>query len=267
MMSAEIEVTENKTQHYLQQYLAEREALFSHSRNISVGEMATALAHEINQPIGAVGNLLQGIDIRLKGENIDVEQIRSSINSAIEQNHFAARIITRIRDFTHARQPQFTTLHVNTLLSDSVRLLDWVFSMNKVTVDIHCDPTLQLKGDFTILQQVITNLLRNSVEASVTDNTSGFKPKIVISAVRHENKILVKIEDNGSGISDDKTLFTPFVTTKSEGLGIGLNICRSFIELHQGRLWLTQAECRGCIAHIQLPGLTENEIDGENNAK
>ncbi len=256
-----VSLSQTSTATYLQQYLAEREALFFTSQTISVGEMATTLAHEMNQPVGAIQNLLQGIEVRLRRDNTNIEDIRNAVQRAMEQTQYAARIITRIRDFTQARQPNFSVLPVHKLLEDSARLLDWVFSQRDITLQYNVNQSLTVRGDYTMLQQVVTNLLRNASEAIET--VSDHAGVISLSAELREDKVLIQIKDNGSGLQNPQELFTPFATSKPDGMGVGLNICRSFIELHNGRLWLTANETKapetaGCTANIQLPYLGEH---------
>jgi len=256
----QIRLSQTNTTTYLQQYLAEREALFSQSQKISVGEMATTLAHEINQPIGAVQNLLQGIDVRLRKENTDLDEIRQVVGRAIEQTQFASRIVARIRDFTQAREPRYEVLSVQSLLEESSRLLDWVFSTRSIKLKVDCAPHLRVHGDYTMLQQVVTNLLRNGIEAIEASERSG-AGEIRVTATLEEDRVRIQIRDNGIGIKNTDQLFTPFATSKPDGMGVGLNICRSFIELHNGRLWLSPADGAGSIGNIQLPYI------GEDNAR
>jgi len=156
----------------LQKYMADRELLFTTSRTISVSEMATTLAHEINQPIGSIANILQGTKSRL--ERIETsDEILNALDRALNQTQFASRIIARIRDFTQSRQPKRQACDVHELLNDSVNLLDWVLAQSAVSVHFHLPQTnVIVNGDATMLQQVFTNLIRNAVEAM-----SGITPK------------------------------------------------------------------------------------------
>ena len=101
--------------------------------------------------------------------------------------------------------------------------------------------------------RVFANLLRNAVDA-MRERPGGAR-RIDVLVERRDENVLVEVRDNGTGLGDDaaETLFVPFLTHKSEGMGVGLNICRSFVEMHRGRLWLTGTEGGGCTAHVQLP--------------
>ncbi len=239
---------------YLRRYMAEREQLFSTSRTVSVSEMATTLAHELNQPVGTVSNILKGVQLRLSRTAETPEEVTRALGKAAEQVSFIADIITRIRDFTQARRPSFTECNVHDLVTRSIDLLDWVFESEGVNVRLaSTDETLRVTGDGTMLQQVLTNLCRNAVDA-MRDNDVA-RRHLDVRVARTNDGVRIEIRDQGTGLSAEAeaSVFMPFVTDKINGMGVGLNICRSFIELHQGRLWLTGNETGGCTAHVSLP--------------
>jgi len=243
----------------LQSYMEEREKLFTTSRTISVSEMATTLAHELNQPIGTVSNILKGVKSRLGKKSEGMEEIIQALDRAIDQSQFAARIITRIRDFTQSRQPSRIECDIFALLKQSADLLDWVVDKAGVKVVFHPpqEPIL-VNGDPTMLQQVITNLIRNAVD-SMRDAESGQR-ELSLTVRLKEGDAQIEIADTGHGLSEsaESNLFVPFVTQKSQGMGVGLNICRSFVELHQGRLWLAQNDSGGCTSFVVLPIIETN---------
>ncbi len=266
-------MTKTKQQEW-QHYIAERDELFLRSRSVSVSEMATTLAHELNQPLGAVSNILNGLHLRIQSGNVDTDQYNDAVELALQQTQFAARVISRIRDFTEARQPDFVQFNIVDLINHSVRLLDWVFSADAIRVVLthaeplandntnETDPLLFLAtGDYTMIQQVFTNLLRNAADALREGQSS--KRTIRITVGRVQDGIRIDIKDNGTGLNGQcpESLFTPFQTAKAGGMGVGLNICRSFIELHQGKLWLSENEQQGCTAHVLL----RTEIPGESH--
>lgn len=244
--------TDNDT--YLRRYMADREKLFTTSRSISVSEMATTLAHELNQPIGTIANMLRGVQLRLGKRGGIGDDINSALGKALDQTRFAANIISRIREFTQSRQPNFSEHDIEDLVRESVALLDWVFESEQVSVQVlNSDAALLVRGDQTMLHQVFTNLCRNAVDAM---RDSANAPRVLdISIEPTEDGVKIEFADSGHGLDEqaEESLFTPFVTRKASGMGVGLNICRSFIELHQGRLWLAQNETGGCTAHVLLP--------------
>lgn len=255
-------LTGDQTQ--LHRYLEDREKLFSTSRTLSVSEMASTLAHELNQPIGSISNLLRGARLRLGKQAAVDEDILASLDKAVEQARFAARIISRIRDFTQAREPRREALELRALVAESIGLLDWVIDQAGVRLDFDRGSTpCRVAGDRTMLQQVLTNLVRNAIDA-MQASPADKRLSIRIEPDVVESSVQITISDTGHGLGDvdETTLFVPFLTGKQHGMGIGLNICRSFIELHQGRLWLTPNDQGGCSAHISLPLLDQQAKHG-----
>lgn len=243
----------NTDAHDVQQYLAERDSLFLTSRTVSVSEMATALAHELNQPLGTLANLLQGTQLRLQGQGLDPEALAGVVNSALDQTRFAQSVIERIRDFTASRRPDPRTLSLSELVTTSCALLDWLLLTAEVSLVIeHSDVPVFVRGDETMLQQVMINLIRNAVEA-MRECTPTDRKITIVTAVDGA-VATVQIRDQGPGLSAGADApFLPFVSSKADGMGVGLNICRSFLELHQGRLWLDSHADGGCAACLELP--------------
>lgn len=244
----------------IQRYLEDRERLFSTSRTISISEMATTLAHEINQPIGTITNLLRGIRVRLGGDESVQSEVTAAIDQAIDQACFAANIISRIRDYTHSRKPMNRRLDLVELICSSVSLLDW--EVVREGIDLQLDlgrQPLMISADETMLQQVFVNLLRNAIEAM--RDTARTSRQLLVTARRDEEEVEIAIADNGVGLTSEaqRHLFVPFVSSKPTGMGVGLNICRSFVELLQGKLWLSPNEAGGCTSHVLLPLASKEE--------
>lgn len=237
-------------------YMQARESMFTTSRTISVSEMATTLAHEIKQPISTISNILKGLLIRLSQSGMKDEMMETALNKALDQAEFTDSVINRIRDFTQARRPQQQVLDMGEVLRESLSLMDWFLSANQCNVELNIgDGPLLSEGDPTMLQQVIANLVRNGVEAMYERLA---KDRILLVECQRRNEsIRISIKDFGHGLKvEEKTLFVPFTTSKANGMGVGLNICRSFVELHQGRLWLSPNSEGGCTSHVELPRTT-----------
>jgi two-component system sensor kinase FixL len=241
----------------MRRQLHDRESLLFTSRSVSVGEVGSVLAHELNQPIGAVANLLRGLRLRVARRAQDdaaaAEELQA-IERAIDQVMFAARVIQRIREFTHARAPKLESLDLARLLQASASLLDWDWQRTGVALELDV-PTapLQVRGDATMLQQVVANLMRNALDALREHPPAS--PRVVLALRQQGEEAVVSIADNGAGMTEqaEQRLFVPFTSTKPTGLGIGLSICRSFVELHQGRLWFSRNEGGGCTFFFRLP--------------
>ena len=239
----------------LQRQLDDREQLLFTSRVFSVGEMATTLAHELNQPIGAAANLLRGLRSRLsrRSSAMNTEEAQA-LDRAIEQVMFAARVIQRIREFTHSHQPRHTRLDLTAMLRASASLLDWDLRRSRARLALELpEGAVQVRGDAVMLQQVVVNLMRNGLDAMRADPPE--KPQLSLRLITRAHEVEVQVCDNGCGLNDETAakLFVPFASSKPTGMGIGLSICRSFVELHQGRLWFTRNADRGATFHVILP--------------
>ena len=247
-------------------HLEDRERLLFTSRSVAVGEMATTLAHELNQPLGAVTNVLRGLKTRIataaaQPQANALPMLEQGVQLALDQVQYAARIIGRIRDYTQSRQPRRERVDLNALLHNSLTMLDWDLGRHGVQLSMALAPEAQdgataVAGDGVMLQQVLVNLLRNAIDA-MGDTPAGQRRLDIVSRIDAAGtQIEIAIADTGSGIDDEGAaqLFMPFYSTKPTGMGIGLNICRSLIELHQGRLWFTpNPGRRGCTFHVALP--------------
>ena len=262
---------EPEQQRATRRHLEDRERLLFISRSVAVGEMATTLAHELNQPLGAVTNVLRGLKARI-GAAIAQPQpgalpmLEQGVQLALDQVQYAARIIGRIRDYTQSRQPRRERVDVNALLHNSLTLLDWDLGRHGVQLSIERAPgtegAMPVAGDGVMLQQVMVNLLRNAIDA-MSATPAGQRQLAIGSRIDDAGQLEITIADTGVGIGEDGAaqLFMPFYSTKPNGMGIGLNICRSLIELHQGRLWFTPNQPRGCVFHVALPLAAADEAD------
>jgi two-component system, LuxR family, sensor kinase FixL len=245
----------------LARHLRDREQLLFTSRSISIGEMASTLAHEINQPVGTIVNVLRGVSARLARLPIAAEhqaqldELHQGLKLALDQAQFASRIVGRIREFTQARQPEPKPLDLRALALESVALLDWEFTRQNVPVVLDMPTAWWVVGDALMLQQVLVNLLRNALQAHRGVPEAQARVALHLQPLG-ETEVELTIVDQGCGISASvaDTLFVPFQSSKPDGMGIGLNICRSFVELHQGRLWFTHnpSPPGGCTFHLAL---------------
>jgi two-component system, LuxR family, sensor kinase FixL len=253
-------------------HLEDRERLLFTSRSLAVGEMASTLAHELNQPIGTVANVLRGMRARLErapeggvhgAMPHGARELLGGVQLALEQALFAARVIARIREYTHSRTPRRERLDLGAAVQEAVALLDWELRRDGVALDVAlaAEPCW-VDGDEVMLQQLFVNLLRNALEAmrdNPPDAHGRATRRLALALARERTMAVLTVRDNGCGLPKDanEQLFVPFQSTKPNGMGIGLNICRSFVELHQGRLWFTPNDDRpaerGCTFHVALP--------------
>jgi PAS domain S-box-containing protein len=225
--------------------------LQSTSRLMTMGEMASSLAHELNQPLTAITNYCMGLSARIKNmassaEPNDTHALLEPLNKTARQAERAGQVIRRIREFVKRSEPERRTCSVEAIVSDTLGLVDIEAKRLGVAIEAKMDAFLPpLYADPILIEQVLVNLLKNAVEATHThtlDHRSVEPPPPVTLQVSLEGQkgVQFAVIDQGGGIPDETLagLFQPFFSTKAEGMGMGLNICRSIIELHQGRLWV-----------------------------
>lgn len=247
-------VDERERLHLLQRQLDDREGLLFTSRSLTVSEMGSVLAHEINQPIGATANLLRGLKLRLARRHPDSTDELAALDKALQQVTYASQIIGRVREYTQSRQPKTEVLDLVALVHQSLALLDWDLQREAVRIALRLPaPPVPVQGDAVMLQQVLINLLRNALDALRLDRPAA--PLIEVELAVDTGRAELRVGDNGPGITPqtEARLFLPFASTKPNGMGLGLSICRSLIEMHQGRLWFTRREAGGCCFHFALP--------------
>ena len=245
----EIEATQGR--------LAEAQAqLVSMTRISALDEMGAAIAHELNQPIGSIANILRGLKARLQRGALTLETGAEALDRATEQALYASGVIQRVRTFVDQRQPQVQRLDLARLACNTLDLLDWEITRDRVTARAATPPDLPaVLGDPVMIQQVLVNLARNALDAMRGVDLP--RRELTIEA-RHSldaRQIELTLTDTGPGVPEEASarIFSPFFSTRSGGMGVGLGICRSIIELHRGRLWFTPGEAGGSVFHIALP--------------
>jgi two-component system sensor kinase FixL len=225
------------------------------SRLLSVGEMATELAHEINQPLATIINYCNGTFRRLEeGQITELTQVTRSMELISAQARRASEIIKRMRRFVRRTEFQRVSFPVNETCIEVTRFLNQEALDNSIRFDFDLDPDNPiLEADRLQIEQVLLNLVRNAIEAY---SDSDISPKPVTIRTRVEGKrITVSVIDQGPGIDPAQldNLFEPFITSKENGLGMGLSISHTIIESHCGRLWVESDGQSGTRFHFQLP--------------
>jgi PAS domain S-box-containing protein len=255
--------------HELEEKQRQQESrLQSTSRLVTMGEMASSLAHELNQPLTAITNYCMGLSARIKslaqsGERPDAQSLIEPLDKTARQAERAGLVIRRIREFVKRSEPERRACSVEGILSDALGLAEIEAKRLGIAIEAKMDAFLPpLYADPILIEQVLLNLLKNAVEA-----TRGHHPKdppaVVLKVTLDSQKtIQFAVIDEGGGIAENTLtgLFQPFFSTKAEGMGMGLNICRSIIELHQGRLWVEpnpHASTGGAIFRFSLSGQSE----------
>jgi C4-dicarboxylate-specific signal transduction histidine kinase len=221
----------------------------------AMGEMAASIAHEINQPLGAiVSNGNAGLRW-LASADPDLEEARAALKRIVADGHRASEVISGIRSM-FKKDGQVTARHdVNDLVREVLRLVRGEVAAHGISVRTELSGELApIPVNRVQLQQVIANLVMNAVDATsaVADRARVLRVK---TAVNESHQLLITVEDTGTGIdpSDLDRIFDPFYTTKSHGMGMGLSICRSIIEMHGGRLTVARGEPEGAVFQVALP--------------
>jgi C4-dicarboxylate-specific signal transduction histidine kinase len=221
-----------------QQRSSRRDQLLFTSKVMSVGEMAATLAHELNQPIGSLLNFLNGCVMRLERGPADPKELRNALVEACQQCERAAAIITRIRQFVRSREPRVGPVNLADVCSSVIGTLDAEIKRHHVQVQIEMPARLPcVQADRVMIEQVVHNLVKNAIDAMRTQKPP--RRLALRAALARDGMVETSIQDSGPGVAEAarSQLFSPFFTTKADGLGIGLNICRSMIEFHGGALY------------------------------
>jgi PAS domain S-box-containing protein len=204
------------------------------SRLTTMGEMASSLAHELNQPLTAISNYSMGAVAMVKAGQSDPDKLLPALEKAAAQAQRAGKIISRIREFVKRSEPRRQAVPIQIIIDNAVSLAEIDARKRAIDIEIHLPDGLPLVlADPILIEQVLLNLIKNGLEAM--EKTSGSTLKIQVS--QQQRMIEVAVIDTGHGVSDPDRLFEPFFSTKTEGLGMGLNICRTIIESHHGQLW------------------------------
>lgn len=230
------------------------------SRLTAMGEMASSLAHELNQPLSAITSYLRGAGTLLKAERIDRERIGEALDRSAVQALRAGDIIKRLREFVAKGETQHALENPAVLLEEAAALALVGAKEHGVRVSLRCDRDLpDIVVDRIQVQQVALNLIRNAVEAMETAN----RRELTISVHRQDDHLaLFSVADTGTGIAPEiaDQLFQPFVTSKVNGMGVGLSICRTIIEGHGGSISAKPNDGGGTIFEFTIP-FAEREAD------
>jgi len=232
-----------------------REDLAHVSRVLSMGEIATSLAHEINQPLTAIQSYAQAAQRFLQKDPPEYEEVGKSLGGVVEGSRRAKEVIQRIR-MTLDKQPlERSPQKVRDLINGVFLLVQGKVEENKILLKLDIEnPLPKVFGDQVQLQQVLLNLMINGIEA-VCENDGDIR-KLIVSAYKEQDEdVVVSVKDNGIGINENvlNRPFDAFYTTKQEGLGMGLSISKSIIEDHGGRMWISKNPDKGVTFSFTVP--------------
>jgi two-component system, LuxR family, sensor kinase FixL len=247
-----------RTEARLQELQAE---LFYVSRLTDMGEMASTLAHELNQPLSAITNYIKGSQRLLQDRSDEsAKRLRGALDKAAEQALRAGQIIRRLREFVLRGDTERRVESIVKLIEEASALALVGAKEQGVRVSFRYDPRAELVlADKVQIQQVLLNVMRNAVEAM---DGSRRRELQIYTGMAEEDMVMISITDTGTGISEEiaAQLFQPFVTTKRHGMGVGLSISRTIIEAHGGRIWIEPNPEGGTVFHLTLPAASTEEV-------
>ena len=227
------------------------------SRLTALGEMASAIAHEINQPLSAIANYLRGSLILLRRPDIPLDKVADAAERASAEAIRAGEIIRRLRDFVSRGETERRVESLSKLIEEASALALVGAKQHKVRVAMDFDPGVdRVLVDRVQIQQVVLNLIRNAIDAM---SDSAIRTLKVVVERDEEGRALVAVSDSGPGIAPEalERLFQPFFTTKANGMGVGLSISRTIIEAHGGHLRARNRDGGGARFEFTLPTVKE----------
>lgn len=251
-MGSVLDITERKRSAELARQ--QQEKLQFTARLVTMGEMASTLAHELNQPLSAIASYTTGCQNRLETGDLPREELKDALGKLASQAQRAGRIIRQVHDFVRRSEPRHAPCEINSVVDEAIGLIEADARKRGVRIVRDLKAGLpELMADRVMIEQVLLNLMRNGMEAMQATPTE--KRQLIISTDRAEGGVMVGVADHGCGIAKEMAahLFEPFFSTKPEGMGMGLNICRSIIEFHKGRLWVDDNLGGGTTFRFTLP--------------
>lgn len=259
-MGSVLDITERKRAESLAR--AQQERLEATARLVTMGEMASTLAHEINQPLSAIASYSAGCLNAIRSGRFDEHQFNAVLGKIYHQAQRAGRIVHRIYGYVRRNESHNEVMEINASVREAVELVEAKAQRRKIRIHLELsDDVPPAFAEPMMIEQLLINLLRNAIDAMV-DTPAGERLVRVRTEAAPDNCILVSVIDHGCGIPAENAdkLFDSFFTTKREGMGMGLKICRSIAEQHHGRLWYEPVEGGGTSFFLQIPALNPADL-------
>jgi len=249
-MGSMVDITERK--HAEERTRQQQDRLQSTARLVAMGEMASSIAHELNQPLAAISSYCTGA-VNLLRNQAPAAEVMPALDKAVDQARRAGQVIRRIYSLARRSENSFEPVHLAERIDAALALMEGEIRQKAICVTLDLAESALVEGDPVLLEQALFNLFRNAVEAM--RDTAPDQRKIAVALTCIDGYALLTIADCGCGIDPSVTnkLFDPLFTTKAEGMGMGLAICRSVVENHRGRLTFEANPGGGTIFRILLP--------------
>jgi signal transduction histidine kinase len=230
----------------------------SHAGRVTLlGQFTASLAHELGQPLGAILRNAEAAELFLKDPSPDLDEVQAILTDVRSDGERAGAVIERLRTLLKRRRIDMQTLAWDDVVEDAMRILRGDATARGITLEINTPPGLPaVRGDRVHLQQVLLNLVANAMDAM--NGAAGVERRVTVRArSRNDGFVECAVSDTGAGITPDRVdrIFEPFVTTKPNGMGMGLSISRTIVEAHGGRLWAENGAGRGAIFRFTVPVL------------
>jgi C4-dicarboxylate-specific signal transduction histidine kinase len=247
----------NITDHKALQQEAEqlRRQVIHLTRVSTLGELSGAVAHELNQPLTAILSNAQAGQRLINRNAASTDEINNILEDIIEDDRRAGAVLTRLRNLIRNEQVDFSEIDLNEVVGEVVRLVHSELIERRVEITLDCTPSLPaVRGDRIQIQQVLINLVRNACDAMAAVHWTEHR-LTVRTGRRCDESVVITVADNGAGLPAGlrNTLFEPFVTTKRNGMGLGLTISRAIISGHRGEIWFEENPGGGSIFGFSLP--------------
>ena len=224
------------------------------NRVATASELSASIAHEINQPLAGIVSNANACIRWLTATTPNLGRAEVALKQIVAAGHHASEVIASMRALFKRSTEERLPVQINELISNAISLERRDIDRHRVSLTLELNEWLpEILGDRVQLLQVVLNLIRNAIEAMSPD---GARTLHIKSELDKSGDVLVSVQDSGAGIDQQNLarIFDPLFTTKPEGLGIGLSICRSIIENHDGRLWATSKTGKGSTFFVKLPG-------------
>ena len=262
-----------------EQAAAQAERAQTASRLITMGEMASSVAHELNQPLTAISNYCTGMISRIRGGSISEDDLLGALDKTARQAQRAGQVVQHIRSFVKRSEPRRQWSEVPTMVEQVVELAEIDLRRRQVRLTHHVAPQLPaLHVDPILIEQVLINLIKNGAEsvdaAKRATSNRLVEVRVTQRDIEHQATVQFSVTDSGRGLSPEALdrLYEAFFSTKNDGLGIGLNLCRSIVESHQGRIHAENlynaGQVVGCRFSFWIPvGPVQDASPSDNNTK
>jgi two-component system sensor kinase FixL len=236
--------------------MREQERLTHLARVAIVGELSGGLAHELNQPLTSILSNAQAAQQALQGDRVDLAEVREILADIVAEDKRAGELIGRMRKLLKHEEPTLQAVEMNALLNEAQSLVRINLTANQAMLDSEIENGLPaVIGDRIQIQQVVLNLLLNACDAAKDCPAAERRIRLVAKTDPRGQALHIVVSDRGHGIARDglEQVFDAFFTTKPNGLGLGLAICRQIVSSHGGRLWATHNNGPGASFHLTLP--------------